>query len=257
MRSLLLVAEEKNLSPKFTRNNSPDQEGGMKPYAFPEMSTGEAAEAKMEAVKNTVFERSFSDGNNELSENYMPRGEDKRGIESDVENIEEQAFIKGFEKGEKEGLESAQQRVGALLSSFKEALLDFDRIKKELLLSSERETVELSLAVAKKIVCQEITTNPNVVLNVVKEALKKVVGNENIRIRMCPDDLQFMNEFKSQLPELMEDYTKVTFEGDESITQGGCIIDTNQGDIDARIEKQLQTVEDIFYSEINKLNIGP
>lgn len=255
MRSLLLVAVEKNLSYKFTKNNSPDQQGIMKPYFFPEMSTGEAAESKMEAVKNTVFERSFSDGNGGLSGNYIPRGEVTGETEQDVTTIEEQAFKKGFEKGEKEGLESARQRVGALLSSFNEALLELDSLKKELLLNSERESVELSLAVAKKIVCQEITTNRNVVLSVVKEALKKVVGNENIRVRMCPDDLQFMNEFKSQLPELMDDSSKVIFEGDESIMQGGCIIDTNQGDIDARIEKQLQAVEDIFYAEIKKLNI--
>ena len=37
---------------------------------------------------------------------------------------------------------------------------------------------------------------------------------------------------------------------------GGCIIETNLGDIDARIEKQLQAVEEAFRSEINKLRIG-
>ncbi len=255
MRSLLLVAVEKNWLHKLNKNNPPGQQGSIKPYIFPEMSTGEAVEAKREAVKNTVFERSFSDGNGELSGNLMPRREVTGEMEDDVITIEEQAYIKGFEKGEKEGLESARQRVGSLLGSFKEALLELDSLKKDLLLNSERESVELSLAVAKKIVCQEIATNRDVVLNVVKEALKKVVGNENIRVRMCPDDLNIMNEFKSQLPELMEDFNKVSFEGDESITQGGCIIDTNQGDIDARIEKQLKTVEDVFYAEIKKLNI--
>ncbi len=227
----------------------------MKPYSFPEMSTGEAVEAKKEAVKNTVFERSFSDGSGDLSENYMSKGEVPGETECDIDSIEEQAFTKGFEKGEKEGFESARQRVGSLMSSLNDALSSLDRMKNELLLSSERETVELSLAVAKKIVCQEITTNKNIVLNVVREALKKVVGNENIRVRMCPSDTQFMHEFKSQSQEHLEEFALVTFEGDESITQGGCIIDTNLGDIDARIEKQLQTVEDVFYAEIKKLNI--
>jgi len=237
---------------KFTKYNPFDKQGDMKSYSFPEMSTGEAKDA----VKNTVFERSFSDGKGDTSGNYIPRGEVAGEMEGDVKTIEEQAFIQGFDKGEKEGLELARERVGTLLTSFNEALLGLDRIKKELLLSTEREAVELSLAVAKKIVCQEITTNKHVVFNVVKEALEKVVGNESIRVRMSPDDLQFMNEFKSQLQELIEDFTKVNFEGDDSIAKGGCIIDTSQGDIDARIEKQLQTVEEIFYAEIKKLNIG-
>jgi len=221
------------------------------------MSTGEAIEAKKEALKNTVFERSFSDRDGVFPENYMPRGEVSGETECDVESIGEQAFTKGFEKGEKEGLESARQRVGSLLSSLKEALSELNMTKRELLLSSEREAVELSLAVARKIVCQEISTNRNIILNVVKAALKKVVGNENVRVRMSPTDLQSMNELKSQSPELREEFAKVTLEGDESITQGGCVVDTNLGDIDARIEKQLQTVEDIFHSEIKKINISP
>ena len=35
---------------------------------------------------------------------------------------------------------------------------------------------------------------------------------------------------------------------DESIPDGGCIIETESGDIDARIEKQFQAVEEVFQS---------
>jgi len=38
---------------------------------------------------------------------------------------------------------------------------------------------------------------------------------------------------------------------DESISDGGCIIETESGDIDARIEKQFQAVEEAF-ERLNK-----
>ncbi len=55
---------------------------------------------------------------------------------------------------------------------------------------------------------------------------------------------------------LVEGFEGVIFEGDESITNGGCFIETNFGDIDARIEKQLHAVEEAFKSELRKLNGG-
>jgi len=228
----------------------------MKPYSFPEMSTGEATQEKMKADTQTVFTRMFRDDTQIFSENNMPSCEASENMKIDTKRLEEKAYLKGFEKGEKDGLESAGRRIELLLNSLKEALLGFQKAKKEILLNCERETVKLAFAIAKKIVCQEVATDKNIVLNVVKEALRKVENHKNIKIRLCPADLQFMNDVKSQIPGLMEDFDKVQFEADESIMGGGCVIDTRFGDIDARIDKQLQAVEEVFNAEINKLGLG-
>jgi len=228
----------------------------MKPYSFPEMSTGEAAQEKMKEDTETVFTRIFRDDTHSFAGNTVPEGEVSENLKLEAKRLEEQAYFKGFEKGEKEGLESARSRIESLLSSLKEALLGLQKVKKEVLLDSEREAVELALAIARKIVCQEVATDRNVVLNVVKESLRKVVGHKKIKIRLCPDDLQFMNDAKSQIQGLTEDFEKIIFEADKSIMNGGCIIDTTFGDIDARIDRQLQAVEEVFNAEIKKLGLG-
>ena len=228
----------------------------MKPYSFPEMFTGEASQEKVNADTETVFTRIFRDDTQSFAGNNMPAGEALQNMKLDTTRIEEQAYLKGFEKGEKEGLESARSRIESLLSSLKESLSGLHKVKKQILLDSEREAVELALAIARKIVCQEVATDRNVVLNVVKESLRKVVGHKKIKIRLCPDDLQFMNDAKSQIPGLTEDFEKIIFEADKSIMNGGCIIDTRFGDIDARIERQLQAVEEAFNAEIKKLGLG-
>lgn len=228
----------------------------MKPYSFPEMFTGEAAQEKMNADTETVFTRIFRDDTQTFAGDNMPAGEASENMKLDTKHLEEQAYLKGFKKGEEEGLESAGSRIESLLNSLKEALLGLQKVKKEILLDSEREAVELALAIARKIVCQEVATDRNVVLNVVKEAIRKVVNHKKIKIRLCPADLQFMNDAKSQIPGLTEDFETVLFAADESIMNGGCIIDTSFGDIDARIDKQLQAVEEVFNAEIKKLALG-
>jgi len=220
------------------------------------MSTGEAAQEKMKEDTETVFTRMFRDDTQTFAGNTVSAGEVSGNMKLEAKRLKEQAYFKGFEKGEKEGLESARSRIESLLSSLKESLSGLQKVKKQILLDSEREAVELALAIARKIVCQEVATDRNVVLNVVKESLRKVVGHKKIKIRLCPDDLQFMNDAKSQIPGLNEDFEKIIFEADKSIMNGGCIIDTSFGDIDARIDRQLQAVEEVFNAEIKKLGLG-
>jgi flagellar assembly protein FliH len=72
---------------------------------------------------------------------------------------------------------------------------------------------------------------------------------------MNPGDLQFINETKYQLSHLAADVNSVTIEAEESIQSGGCIIETDLGEIDARIEKQLQAVEESFRNARDKSKV--
>jgi flagellar assembly protein FliH len=67
---------------------------------------------------------------------------------------------------------------------------------------------------------------------------------------MNPSDLKFINETKYQLSELIGNIDNVTIEPVKNIRSGGCIIETNLGEIDARIEKQLQAVEESFQTAL-------
>ena len=69
---------------------------------------------------------------------------------------------------------------------------------------------------------------------------------------MSPSDLQFIKETRSQLSSMIENIDHVTFEAAENIQSGGCIIETDLGEIDARIEKQLQAVEESFRTVVEK-----
>jgi flagellar assembly protein FliH len=55
---------------------------------------------------------------------------------------------------------------------------------------------------------------------------------------------------------MIADVNNVTFEGEESIQSGGCIIETELGEIDARIEKQLEAVKESFLGNMEKENTG-
>jgi flagellar assembly protein FliH len=168
----------------------------------------------------------------------------------------EDGLEKGSADGEKAGFEHASGKLAPLLDSLRNALLQLKNIRAETYHHIEKEVVELALAIARKVVCREIQMDPEVVVCVARQALARIDDPGKIKIKMSPADLQFLNESRYRLSELIGNIDNVSLEAEENIHSGGCIIETNLGEIDARIENQIQAVEETFRSAIRNFGTG-
>ena len=177
---------------------------------------------------------------------------------------EEQAYRNGFEEGrargvregETAGFERGTQKIEPLINSITEVLIQLDAIRKETFHQIEKEVAELALAIAQKVICREVATDRETVVCVAREALAKVDDPGKITIKMNPADLHFINETKYQLANVIADVKNVTFKGEKAIQRGGCIIETELGEIDARIEKQLEAIKESFLDNMEKEKSG-
>lgn len=176
-----------------------------------------------------------------------PGGED---FEAQKRRIEEQAYRKGFSDGRQKGLESGKQELAPVLQNFRQALQELEKVKLEIYRSAERESVDLALAIARKVVCREVSTSREAIVGVVREAFRQAADQDRIRIRLCPADLQLIDDPKRAFSGVARDGARILVEGDDSISSGGCVIETEMGDIDARIERQLQVIEEALRAEM-------
>ena len=166
-----------------------------------------------------------------------------------LEEAEKTAFESGYAKGLEDGKICGKKEVEPTLIKFEQALSELQLLRQNISLLAEKEAVDLSMAIAKKIVGNEISVNKDVISHVIKEALQKVNGHENIKIKLNPSEIQVVKETEAELKNIANCVEDIEFVGDDNISPGGCIIETNIGDIDARIEKQLKVVEDAFKNE--------
>jgi len=166
------------------------------------------------------------------------------------ENIRESAYNEGFLKGEKTGKESERERLQNIFDTFGTAITELEKLRETLNFNAEKGAVELALAIAEKVISHEVSINKEILLGVLKRALEKVIDPEKIKIRINKLDLQFINESGYQISGLTDDPKDVIVEGDDTISRGGCVIETGFGSIDARIENQLEMVGDLLRSEM-------
>ncbi|UCD77012.1 MAG: hypothetical protein JSW26_16460 [Desulfobacterales bacterium] len=255
-------AEEKKLLPSTDAGASRNHRAGFRLHYFPDIPLEDPDNIRTCASLKDKFQRVRYDNHNtdgadlcRDDENHETRPEKsaKSGGRFDVDTYQK-GFNDGLEKGaadgEKAGFERASKKLEPLLDSLRSALLQLKTIRAETYHHIEKEVVELALAIARKVVCREIETGREVVLGVAREALARIEDPGEIKIKMNPADLQFVNETKHQLSGLIGSMDNVSFEAEENIQSGGCIIETNFGEIDARIENQIQAVEESFRNAI-------
>lgn len=106
----------------------------------------------------------------------------------------------------------------------------------------EQDVLKLSVKLAEKIIGREIKTDKKTVADIVATALRNVRHREQLIIRVNPADFPQLEEIKSTFSHTgRAEY--LDFEPDPKIASGGCLIESEVGTVDARLETQLKILE--------------
>jgi flagellar assembly protein FliH len=199
--------------------------------------------------------RKHADAGNAVLEKPNADGLSDRNLESGKAGHAEQRYAKGYRDGLAAGIKAEKERLDSHLNHLRELISQIEAARTEIFRSAEKEIIRLAMAIATKITRHEISVQKDVILRVVGEALKKSVDHDNLKIRVNPADYHLLQNRTDQLSSFTDKPGKVVFVEDETIERGGCVIETNLGDVDARIEKQLQTVEAALKAEFRKSDL--
>jgi flagellar biosynthesis/type III secretory pathway protein FliH len=168
----------------------------------------------------------------------------------DVDQLEKKAFENGYRQGEKAGLETADKQVSTLMASYADAVLQLGKYRRSLYAQVERDVVKLALEVAKKIVHREIQADREIIQTLVRVALGHVAEKSAVTVHLHPTDYNYILEHRAELSKDGEGGQEVVLLSDKAIQRGGCLVETECGTIDARIEEEFREVERCFFEGV-------
>jgi len=161
-----------------------------------------------------------------------------------VAEIEHEAYQKGYEAGREVGFKKGQAEVRRLVDRLGVIIGQAIDIREEIIAASEKQMVEMILMIARKVIKDEVAERKEVVLNNIREALRRIKDRDRVNIRVNFADLELTTAHKDELIKMMESLRKVNIYEDSRVDRGGCIIETDVGAIDARISTQLKEIEE-------------
>ena len=175
-------------------------------------------------------ESSAADINREAERKASEAEDDSRRI----------GFDEGREKGFLEGRAEHERLVQRLHVIINKAI---DR-RNEIIEESEAQIVNLVVQIAKKVVKVISENQRNVVVNNVVQAVRKLKEKTDVIIRVNIEDLEMVTNHVQDIIDRVEREHHITVAEDSTVDPGGAIIETDFGEIDARIASQLQEIED-------------
>ncbi len=106
----------------------------------------------------------------------------------------------------------------------------------------ETSAIQLACSMASRIIRQEIKNQPEIPQQWIEEALRLSAGAAEITVHLHPNDHQTLSKQVSRLAEVFHPAAPTRIVADESISLGGCRVETQFGSIDQQIETQLARI---------------
>lgn len=176
----------------------------IKNASYEEMSDVSNKENTLEAKLMQKYELGFSDGRDQMR--------------------------KEFEQSYQRKLFEQKKMLQEVVATIDQKIVDYDR-------QFELMVLNLAFLVSEKIIKREIE-NKSIIDDTLKFALKKVLGANKVIIKLNQKDLEHL---RTNSEGMFNDdiFSKITFEPDERIERGGCLVETEIGNVESRINTQL------------------
>lgn len=150
--------------------------------------------------------------------------------------IKDAAYQEGYNQGlekAKTDLVALKSNIGAFMSAEKKV---FDAIAPDI--------IEISLDIARKIIKHEVQIDPQIVIDTVMDILKNIPKNEpQITIKVNTTQAQYVKDTLPEQLTLLGVESKLNIVADDNITEGSCVVQTNNGVVDASIDAQIDIIQ--------------
>ena len=173
---------------------------------------------------------------------------DARNLAEEIkEEAHEAGKAEGFEEGHKAGMKKAAEdcedilaaandKAGALMNAALEA-------RKIYLQMAEEDVTSIAMHVVEQILPQHFIDAPQIILPLVRKALMKVRDQAEVTVHVAPDAYEFVLMAQAEFQHMLEGQAVLLIQSDASLQPGDCVLETPNGNVDARLATQIELVK--------------
>ena len=198
----------------------------------------EAAELRLQEAQAQA-EQMLAQAREEIEQWWLSRRqEDEQAMEA--------ARRQGYEQGYAKGLAAAEQAVrqeyGQMLAQARTILESAARDKQAIIQEAEPFLVELATAIAGKIIGKQLTIEPAWTIDLIRSVLARRREQGTIVLRVSPAQYSFVCDARETLLQSIDSQAELIIVADSAVEDHGCIVRSNLGSLDARIDTQLKEI---------------
>jgi flagellar assembly protein FliH len=164
---------------------------------------------------------------------------------ADAERIRESARAEGYEHGHAAGHAHGVAEITSAASALGEAAHGIESLRGEVSDAVEADAIELALALAGKILAGAFQARPELVVEIVQGALRRISDRRRITVLVNPADLDVVREALGELTAQGSGVELCDLQSDERVGAGSAIVRTAEGEVDASVATQLERAREV------------
>ncbi len=164
---------------------------------------------------------------------------------ADAERIRELARVEGYEAGRSAGHEHGALEAAPAARALAEAVRGIDGLRAEVAAAVEQDAIELALELAGKILAGTLQARPELVVDVVQGALRRIADRRRITVLVNPADLEVVRAALGDLTAQGSGVELCEVLSDERVGVGSAIVRTAEGEVDASVHTQLERAREV------------
>lgn len=142
---------------------------------------------------------------------------------------------RGLAEGHEEGRNEGRAELAA-------KLLELAQERERMLSALEPQAIEIAMQATKRIVHQELVTRPEAMREIVTPLLQRLRRAERVTLRVHPDDQDALATWLDSLRASGTLTSPPELQSDPTLSRGSCVVISDIGSLDARVETQLQAL---------------
>ncbi|MGG4395388.1 FliH/SctL family protein [Paenibacillus thiaminolyticus] len=167
------------------------------------------------------------------------RQQDEQLIESTRNESYETGYREGIERAEQEIKEAYERKIAEAEAVLRQAY----QAKEQLIQEAEPFVVSLSCTVAEKIIQKQLSIEQEIVLELARKTLSRKRESGTITLCVSPEQFAYVHAAREELSLAVDSQAELQIIPDSSVNDGGCVVRSALGSIDARIDTQLTEIK--------------
>jgi flagellar biosynthesis/type III secretory pathway protein FliH len=167
---------------------------------------------------------------------------------ADADQLRESARAEGYAAGRSEALAALEPALAALAAAVEAVHAEHLEATER----QERRAVELGLSLAEKVLAGALAVEPERVVEAVRGALRGLVERERITVLVNPLDLELVRGSIEGVRSSLGGIEHCVVEAERRVGRGGCVVRTQDGDVDAGVDTKLQRAREVVEHELGR-----
>ncbi len=171
---------------------------------------------------------------------------------AEAERIRELARAEGYEHGRAAGIRQSSAEIAAAAAALGEAVGGVEALRAEVAEAAEMDAIELALMLAGKVLAGAFQARPELVVEVVQGALRRLSDRRRVTVLVNPADLDVVRAAIGEMTAQGSGIELCDLQSDERVGAGSAIVRTAEGEVDASVHTQLERAREAIAAALEK-----